>query len=81
MTSELAIHPSLRMSIIVSTLSRAASSVSKWEGSVFRAARTFSRTFQTPTGMMYPGWASRMMTAPAVLPSSISSSFTAILEA
>ncbi len=81
MTSEFLIHPSRFMSIICSTLPRAASRVSKWRGWVLRAARTFSLTFQTPTGMTYPGWASRMMTAPAVLPSPMSSSLTAILDA
>jgi len=43
--------------------------------------RTFSLTFHTPTGMMYPGWASLIMTAPAVLFSLMSSSFTAMREA
>lgn len=51
MTSELAIQPALLMSIIASTLPRAASRVSKCSGSVRSAARTFSLTFQTPTGI------------------------------
>ncbi len=59
----------------------ASSIVAKWRGSVLSASRTFSRTFHTPTGITYPGCASLIMTAPAVLPSSSNSSFTAILEA
>lgn len=51
MTSELAIHPPRLMSIMPSTQPRAASSVSKRSGSVLSAARTFSLTFHTPTGM------------------------------
>lgn len=81
MTSEFLIHPSRLMSMVCSTMPRAASRVSKCNGSVLSAARTFSLTFQTPTGMTYPGWASLMMTAPAVLPSLMSSSLTAILDA
>lgn len=69
------------MSMVASTLVSAASRVSKCSGSVLRAARTFSLTFHTPTGITYPGWASLMITAPAVLPSEISSSLTAILDA
>lgn len=81
MTSELAIHPSLLMSMTVSTFVSRSSMVSKCSGSVRRAARTFSLTFHTPTGITYPGWASLMITAPAVRPSLMRSSLIAILDA
>ena len=81
MTPELAIQVLRLMSMTFSTCSRAWSRLSYRNGLVDSAARTFSLTFHTPTGMMYPGWASLIMTAPAVLFSLMSSSFTAMRDA
>ena len=75
------IHLFLLMSIFVSMKSKTLSRESKWRGSVFSVLRTFSLTFQTPTGMTYPAWASRQMTAPAVQCSLSRSSLMAILDA